>query len=184
MNILSFPQIDQHLVAVQAPATQAALVRVVQQTCQDSRNPGLPLQNTLPLLNALNACLPRADRFDPRQGSCAVELLVTLLEELPLIPGQLVTHLERGECGTCRAHWDQVGAFINSSLLYLHTPCRNLTLTSATCGASRCQCREWWWPGVGGRCLLTCLAWWSITGRTPSMVKFSARLPPVVTFSR
>ena len=89
--------------------------------CQDSRNPGLPLQNTVPLLNALNACLPRGDRFDPRQGSCAVELLVTLLEELPLTPGQLVTHLERGECATCLGHWDQVGAFISFFYCYIST---------------------------------------------------------------
>ena len=129
-----FSQIDQHLVAVQAPATQAALVGVVQQMCQDSRNVALPIQNTLPLLNALNACLPRVDRFDPLQGSCSVELLVSLLEQLPVIPGHLVTHQERGECAICLGRWDQVGAIMASGLLYLHNPCRTLTLTTATCG--------------------------------------------------
>ena len=170
--------------AVEVPATQAALVRVVQQTCQDSRDPALPLQNTVPLLNALNACLPRVDRFDIQQGGCTVELLVSLFEQLPVLPGQLVTHQERGECGLCNGQWDQVGAVICSSSLHLHHSCRTLTLTMATCGASKCRCREWWWPGVGGRCPLTSLTWWPSMAMIQSTGRYSARRLPVLASSR
>ena len=80
--------------------------------CQDSRNPALPLQNTVPLLVALNACLPRAERFDPEESSCSVELLTSLLEQLPVIPDHLVTHRERGQCANCAGQWEQVGGVV------------------------------------------------------------------------
>ena len=80
--------------------------------CQDSRNPALPLQTTLPLLTALNACLPPVARFDPRQSSCSVELLTSLLEQLPVVPDHVTTHRERGQCAHCGGQWEQVGALI------------------------------------------------------------------------
>ena len=79
--------------------------------CLDSRNPALPLQNTLALLNSLNACLPRIDRFDAQVGSCTMELLTSLLGQLPLVPGHLVAHQERGQCGNCGGLWLQVGPY-------------------------------------------------------------------------
>ena len=81
---------------------------MVQQMCDDSRDPTLVL-DPMPLLRALNLCLPRADRFPVGQSSCLVEALTQLLEQLPLLAGQVTTFQEQAQCGLCGQVVEQVG---------------------------------------------------------------------------
>lgn len=112
-------QVDRHLAPIQLAGPQAALTARVIQMCQDSRDNTLPRLCPLPLLRALNACLPQDQRFDERRSGCTVEVLIHLLEQLAVMPGHIVTHRERGTCNQCGAVWEQVIVPTTSLLLTL-----------------------------------------------------------------
>ena len=111
-------QMDQNVAALPPnPADpQTALVTRVQGLCAALRDNTQPRRDTILLLQDLNACLPVVDRLNPAVSSCMVECLSHLLEQLPVLPGHVVTHLRRGQCGACGGQWDQVGGVMYGRL--------------------------------------------------------------------
>ena len=90
------------------PPAQIVLAALLPQVCHQLRDNTQPPVNPVPLLQAVNACLPPANRFNPGQSECSVELLFNLLEQLPLLPGHITTYMERGTCPLCRQVVEQV----------------------------------------------------------------------------
>ena len=107
---LSFFQLDLHLhLTAVRPPLHLALEAVLVQLLGDYRNPAVAQVNPAPLVLALDAVMPAGgQQFAGNQQACAMEFVASVLTEVRVVHGYLVTYEQEGHCLTCNQVFRQV----------------------------------------------------------------------------